>query len=118
MVNTLIDQQGTDYLCIPMAAPSAFPKNEPSIIPSELLSRKERELPRSGKRTIEFRELAERRIITKGLNGAAAWLRAKVGVFPIEIEMGQSGDVYEMVVRVTYRPLPPVPEVVYERHDA
>jgi len=101
-----------------MAAPSTVPKNELSVVPSELLSRKERELPRSGKKTIEFRELAERRIITKGLNGAAAWLRAKVGVFPIDIQFEQSGDVYEMVVRVTYRPLPPVPEVVYERHDA
>ena len=98
-----------------MAAPSAFPKNESSVVPSELLSRKEREVPRSGKKTIEFRELAERRIITKGLNGAAAWLRAKVGVFPIDIQFEQSGDVYEMVVKVTYRPLPPVPEVVYER---
>jgi hypothetical protein len=101
-----------------MAAPSAFPKNEPSVIPSELLSRKEREVPADVQGKITLRELAERRIITKGLNGAAAWLRAKVGVFPIDIEMQQSGDVYEMVVRVTYRPLPPVPEVVYERHDA
>ena len=98
-----------------MAAPSAFPKNEPSVVPSELLSRKEREIPRDAKKTVQFRELAERRIITKGLNGAAAWLRAKVGFFPIDIEIEQVGDVYQMVVRVTYRPLPPVPEVVYER---
>ena len=100
-----------------MAAPSAFPKNEPSIIPSELLSRKEREIPRDAKKVIQFRELAERRIITKGLNGAAAWLRAKVGIFPIDIEIGQNGDVYEMVVKVTYRPLPPVPEIVYQRQE-
>jgi hypothetical protein len=26
-------------------------------------------------------------------------------------------DVYEMHVKVTYRPLPPVPEVVYERQE-
>ena len=74
-------------------------------------------MPRNAKRTIEFRELAERRIITKGLNGAAAWLRAKVGVFPIDIQFDQSGNVYEMVVKVTYRPLPPVPEIVYERQE-
>jgi len=117
VVNTLIDEQGTHCLCIPMAAPSAFPKNEPSIIPSELLSRKEREIPRDAKKVIQFRELAERRIITKGLNGAAAWLRAKVGIFPIDIEIGQNGDVYEMVVKVTYRPLPPVPEIVYQRQE-
>jgi len=85
------------------------------VVPSELLSRQEREVPANIKGKIAFRELAERRIITKGLNGAAAWLRAKVGVFPIDIEMQQSGDVYEMVVKVTYRPLPPVPEIVYER---
>ena len=66
---------------------------------------------------IRLRELAERRIITKGLNGAAALLRAKVGVFPIEVQIEQRGDIYEMIVRVTYRPLPPVPEVVYERSE-
>jgi hypothetical protein len=60
-------------------------------------------MPRDAKKTIQFRELAERRIITKGLNGAAAWLRAKVGVFPIDIQFEQRGDVYEMVVKVTYR---------------
>jgi hypothetical protein len=48
---------------------------------------------------------------------AAAWLRAKVGLFLIEVQMQQQGDVYEMVVRVTYRPLPPMPEVVYERQE-
>jgi len=100
-----------------MAVPSAAPSDVPSVVPSELLSRKERELPRSGKKTIEFRELAERRIITKGLNGAAAWLRAKVGLFPIDIEIEQRGNVYEMRVRVTYRPLPPMPEIVYERQE-
>lgn len=89
----------------------------PSAIPSDLLSRQEREVPPSTKERITFRELAERRIITKGLNGAAAWLRAKVGVFPIEIEMQQCHDVYQMIVKVTYRPLPPVPEVVYERQE-
>jgi hypothetical protein len=86
-------------------------------VPSEVLSRKEREIPRNAKKTIEFRELAERRIITKGLNGAAAWLRAKVGVLPVDIQLEQRGDVYEMVVKVTYRPLPPMPEVAYERRD-
>ena len=45
---------------------------------------------------------------------AAAWLRAKVGVFPIDIQFEQRGEVYEMIVRVTYRPLPSVPEIVYE----
>ena len=100
-----------------MAAPSGFPKNESPVVPSELLSRKERELPRSGKKTIEFRELAERRIITKGLNGAAAWLRAKVGIFPIDIEFQQRDDVCEMVVKITYRPLPPLPQVVHERQE-
>jgi hypothetical protein len=89
----------------------------PSIVPSDLLSRREREVPANTKGKITFRELAERRIIIKGLNGAAAWLRAKVGVFPIEIEMQQRDDVYEMVVKITYRPLPSVPEVVYERQD-
>jgi hypothetical protein len=66
---------------------------------------------------VTVRELAERRIITKGLNGAVAWLRAKVGMFPIDIQLQQVNDVYEMVVKVTYRPLPPVPEVVYERQE-
>ena len=87
------------------------------MVPSELLSRKEREIPGNAKETLRFRELAERRIIVKGLNGAAAWLRAKVGVFPIDVTIEQSGDVYEMVVKVTYRPLPPVPEIVYERQE-
>jgi hypothetical protein len=94
-----------------------IPMAVPHTVPSDLLSRKERQVPAGIKQTISFRELAERRIITKGLNGAAAWLRAKVGLFPIEIEMQQQGDVYEMLVRVTYRPLPPVPEVVYERPE-
>jgi len=89
----------------------------PSIVPSDFLSKQERELPESTRKKVTLRELAERRIITKGLNGAAAWLRAKVGVFPIEIEMQQRDDVYEMVVKVTYRPLPPMPEVVYERQE-
>jgi hypothetical protein len=89
----------------------------PPAVPSDLLSTKERELRSTGPGKITLRELAERRIITKGLNGAAAWLRAKVGVFPIDIQIQQSGDVYEMVVRVTYRPLPPMPEVVYERQE-
>jgi hypothetical protein len=89
----------------------------PQVVPSDLLSRKEREVPANSKQTITFRELAERRIITKGLNGAAAWLRAKVGVFPIDVQIQQSGDVYEMVVQVTYRPLPPMPEIVYERQE-
>ena len=44
-------------------------------------------------------------------------MRAKVGIFPIDIEIEQRGDVYKMVVRVTYRPLPPMPEVVYERQE-
>jgi hypothetical protein len=86
----------------------------PPTVPSDLLSRKERELPRTAPNSITLRELAERRIITKGLNGAAAWLRAKVGLFPIEVQMQQQGDIYEMLVKVTYRPLPPVPEIVYE----
>jgi hypothetical protein len=90
----------------------------PQAIPSDLLSRKERELPRTDPEKVTLRELAERRIITKGLNGAAAWLRAKVGVFPIEIQMQQQGDVYEMLVKVTYRLLPPMPEIVYERQEA
>lgn len=51
------------------------------------------------------------------LSGAAAWLRAKVGLFPIDIQFEQSGDIYEMIVKVTYRPLPPIPEIVYERHE-
>jgi hypothetical protein len=89
----------------------------PSAVPSELLSRQRREVPAETKGTITFRELAERRIITKGLDGAAAWLRAKVGVFPIDVQIEQRDDVYEMVVKVTYRPLPPMPEVVYERQE-
>jgi len=89
----------------------------PSTVPSDILSRRERELPETAPKTVTLRELAERRIITKGLNGAAAWLRAKVGVFPIDIQIQQVDDVYEMIVRVTYRPLPPVPEVVYERRE-
>ncbi len=89
----------------------------PRVVPSDLLSRKERELPRTAPEKVTFRELAERRIITKGLNGAAAWLRAKVGVFPIDVQMQQQGDVYQMVVRITYRPLPPMPEIVYERQE-
>jgi hypothetical protein len=44
-------------------------------------------------------------------------MRAKVGAFPIDIQFKQGDDVYEMIVRVTYRPLPPVPEVVYERQE-
>jgi hypothetical protein len=89
----------------------------PPTVPSDLLSRREREVPTAVKQKITFRELAERRIITKGLNGAAAWLRAKVGVFPIDVQMEQRGNVYEMVVRVTYHPLPPMPEIVYDRQE-
>jgi hypothetical protein len=89
----------------------------PSTVPSELLSNREREFPEAARKTVMFRELAERRIITKGLNGAAAWLRAKVGVFPIDVQIEQRGDTYEMIVKVTYRPLPPMPEVVYERQE-
>jgi hypothetical protein len=100
-----------------MAVPAIAPSDVPSVVPSDLLSRKEREMPPNAKKTIQFRELAERRIITKGLNGAAAWLRAKVGVFPIDIQIEQRGDLYEMIVRVTYQPLPPVPEIVYERRE-
>jgi len=99
----------SDILCIHMVVRST--------VPSELLSRQRREIPAETKGTMTFRELAERRIIIKGLNGAAAWLRAKVGVFPIDIEIQQRGDVYQMIVQVTYRPLPPVPEVVYERPE-
>ncbi len=76
-----------------MAALSTFPNNEASVVPSELLSRKERETPRDAKRTIEFKGLAERQIITQGLNGAVAWLRAKVGVFPVDIEIEQRDDI-------------------------
>jgi hypothetical protein len=94
-----------------------MPMAVPLAVPSELLSKRERQLPEATGKTITFRELAERRIITKGLNGAAAWLRAKVGVFPIDIQIEQHDDVYEMVVKVTYRPLPPMPEVVYERKE-
>ena len=76
-----------------------------------------KEEPSITKEKITFRELAERRIITKGLNGAAAWLRAKVGMFPIDIQFQQSDNIYEMTVKVTYRPLPPMPEIVYERQE-
>jgi hypothetical protein len=93
------------------------PMDIPRAIPSDLLSRKERDIHAGTKQTVTFRELAERPIITKGLNGAAAWLRAKVGVFPIDVRIEQRDDVYEMLVRVTYRPLPPMPEVVYERQE-
>jgi hypothetical protein len=86
-------------------------------VPSELLSTQDREASGNNKKKITFRELAERRIITKGLNGAAAWLRAKVGVFPIDVQIEQRVDIYEMIVKVTYRPLPPLPEVVYERQE-
>jgi hypothetical protein len=89
----------------------------PSTVPSELLSRERRVISENNKTTITLRELAERRIITKGLNGAAAWLRAKVGVFPIDVQIKQRDDVYEMIVKVTYRPLPPIPEILYERQD-
>jgi hypothetical protein len=94
------------------------PMTVPSTVPSDLLSRQERELPETSPKKVTLRELAERRIITKGLNGAAAWLRAKVGVFPMDIQFQQVDDVYEMVVRVTYRPLPPMPEIVYEGQQA
>ena len=87
----------------------------PSTVPSDILSRQERELPENSRKKVTLRELAERRIITKGLNGAAAWLRAKVGGFPMDIQFQQVDDVYEMVVKVTYRP--PVSEVVYERRE-
>jgi hypothetical protein len=107
--NSKIVARGTQYDSIPMTAPS--------VVPSDLLSRKESELPLTNPGKITLRELAERRIITKGLNGAAAWLRAKVGMFPIEVQFQQVDDVYEMVVKVTYRPLPPMPEVVYERQE-
>jgi hypothetical protein len=90
----------------------------PSTVPSDLLSRQEREVPENSRKKVTLRELAERRIIVKGLNGAAAWLRAKVGVFPMDVTIEQRGDVYEMIVKITYRPLPPMPEVVYERHEA
>jgi hypothetical protein len=99
----------THTVCIPVAVSS--------IVPSELLSRKERNVSRNGKDTIRLREVAERRIIVKGLKGAAAWLMAKVGVFPIDVQIEQRGDIYEMVVKVTYQPLPPVPEIVYERQE-
>jgi hypothetical protein len=89
----------------------------PSAVPSDLLSREAREVASDTKGKVTLRELAERRVIVRSLNGAAAWLRAKVGMFPIDIELQQDDDVYEMVVKVTYRPLPPVPEVVYERQD-
>jgi len=89
----------------------------PLAVPSDILSRQRGEVPVDTKQKITFRELTERRIITKGLNGAAAWLRAKVGVFPIDIQIQQVDDIYEMVVKVTYRPLPPTPEVVYERQE-
>jgi len=93
--------------CIPVATPSAVSSDSP---PSQ-----SGRGPSNSKQKITLRELAERRIITKGLNGAAAWLRAKVGMFPIDIQFQQVEDVYEMTVKVTYRPLPPMPEVVYER---
>jgi len=89
----------------------------PSAVPSDILSRQDRELSENCGKKITFRELAERRIITKGLNGAAAWLRAKVGMFPIDIKLQQVEDVYEMVVKVTCRPLPPMPDVVYEQRE-
>jgi hypothetical protein len=109
MSNSKIHVNGIQWVGRPMTVPS--------IVPSDLLSKQERELPESTRPKVTFRELAERRIITKGLNGAAAWLRSKVGVFPINIQIQQVDDVYEMVVKVTYRPLPPVPEVVYERQE-
>lgn len=93
------------------------PMTVPLAVPSDLLSRKKHDVLTDIKQTVTLRELAERRIITKGLNGSAAWLRTKVGVFPIEIELQQSQDVYQMIVKVTYRPSPPVPEVVYERYE-
>ena len=89
----------------------------PSAARTDITSKQNSEEPSNTRQKITFRELAERRIITKGLNGAAAWLRAKVGMFPIDIQFQQVDDVYEMVVKVTYRPLPPMPEVVYERHE-
>ena len=88
-----------------------------SVVPSELLSRTEREISGNANETVKLRELAERRIITKGLKGAAAWLMAKVGVFPVDVEIKERGDVYQMVVTIRYRPLPSVPEVVYERQE-
>ena len=86
-------------------------------VPSDIPSNKGRDPSSTTGTKVTLRELAERRIITKGLNGAAAWLRAKVGMFPIDIQFKQVDDVYEMVVKVTYRPMPPVPEVVYERQE-
>ena len=105
----LLASKPTLTLCIPVTVSS--------VVPSELLSMKERNISGNGTETIRLREIAERRIITKGLKGAAAWLMAKVGVFPIDVQIEQRDDVYEMVVRVTYRPLPSVPEVVYERQE-
>ena len=109
MSNTKILASGIQWNSVPMAIPLT--------VSSEVPPSQRGEIPVDTKRKITFRELSERRIITKGLNGAAAWLRSKVGVFPIDIQIRQVEDVYEMIVKVTYRPLPPVPEVVYERQE-
>jgi hypothetical protein len=109
MSNSKIFEIGIEWHSIPMTVPL--------LAPSDVLSGQRVEEPTKMRNQITFRELAERRIITRGLNGAAAWLRSKVGIFPIDIQLQQHDDVYEMIVRVTYRPLPPIPEVVYERQE-
>jgi hypothetical protein len=65
--------------------------------------------------TVSFSELVERREIVRLLYGMVNWGRAKLAPWDVTAEVKEIGDTYEAVVRVTWKPLPPMPKVIYDR---
>ncbi len=76
-----------------------------------------KQMPESLPEQIRIEELALRRLIEKHLNGMINWGRAKLGVFPFDAQIQRYGDVYQVVIKVVYQPLPSNTEVYYKRME-
>ena len=66
------------------------------------------------RKQISLKELCERKEVLKMLKASGNYAAAKLAPWNVSVEMNQYADVYRLVVTVVYKPLPPLPELIYE----
>lgn len=67
---------------------------------------------------VTLRELMERRMLVRGLNGMIQWGKSKLDMFPFDAQVSKFNDIYQVVIKVQYVPLPIGPEIVYEKVES
>jgi hypothetical protein len=62
---------------------------------------------------ISIKELCERRMLLRLMRGCASWAQWKMGMWDVDTQFMEVGDIYQLVIRVRYKPLPETPLIDY-----